>query len=836
MLTLAAPAPSRAQGAAPPPNIVFILADDLGWGDLGSYGQQKIETPSLDALAARGMRFTQHYAGNAVCAPSRGVLLTGRHPGHAAIRDNRELSPEGQWPLPGPELTIAELLKPLGYATGAMGKWGLGPPGSEGDPLKQGFDHFFGYNCQRQAHGYYPSSLWDDGQRVGLGNPEIAPHQKLAPGADPLDPKSYAAFSGNVYAPDVIWARARDFIRANRARPFFAFLPTTLPHLGLSVPEDSLAAYRGRFAETPYVGDKEYLPQQTPRAAYAAMVTRLDRELGRILDLVAELGLEERTIVVFASDNGPSFDVGGADSAFFRSAGPFRALKGSLYEGGLRVPAIVSWKGRIAAGSTSDRVTGFEDWLPTLLELAGAAASIPPRVDGLSFAPTLLGRAQEPRPWLYRELAGYGGQQMVRVGDWTGVRQGLAKPDAPKLELYDLASDVAQARDVAAANPDVVARLEAVLAREHQPSPSFPLAAIDPKPERHAARATKVGSRELLAASDSRWADALGALGAGGKPSPSSWVCHEATRVAMGSAATVRTCGPDKAALVPAVEAGLDEVDRLDALLSHYREDTPLSRLNREAALAAVAVPPELADFLAVCLRWSRDSDGAFDVTVGPLMKAWGFFRDEGRRPDDAQLQAALARVGYRHVAVDRARHTVRFDRPGVELDLGGIGKGYAADRVATLLRRHGVASALVNLGGSSVYGLGTPPGAAGWEVGIADPTAPDRTATTVSLRDQALSVSGGYARFFVKDGVTYSHIMDPRTGRPVQGVLSVAVVSASATDGDALDNVLFVQGPEKARAFVRKLPPSTGASGWFFLPAEGGGYRLERFGVSARR
>jgi arylsulfatase len=208
------------------------------------------------------MRFTQHYAGNAVCAPSRGVLLTGRHPGHAAIRDNRELSPEGQWPLPGPELTIAELLKPLGYATGAMGKWGLGPPGSEGDPLKQGFDHFFGYNCQRQAHGYYPSSLWDDGQRVGLGNPEIAPHQKLAPGADPLDPKSYAAFSGNVYAPDVIWARARDFIRANRARPFFAFLPTTLPHLGLSVPEDSLAAYRGRFAETPYVGDKEYLPQQ----------------------------------------------------------------------------------------------------------------------------------------------------------------------------------------------------------------------------------------------------------------------------------------------------------------------------------------------------------------------------------------------------------------------------------------------------------------------------------------------------------------------------------------------------------------------------------------------
>jgi thiamine biosynthesis lipoprotein len=331
------------------------------------------------------------------------------------------------------------------------------------------------------------------------------------------------------------------------------------------------------------------------------------------------------------------------------------------------------------------------------------------------------------------------------------------------------------------------------------------------------------------------WLLALGALGAAGAASPSSWVCHEATRVAMGSAATVKACGPDQAALVTAVEAGLDEVDRLDALLSNYREDTPLSRLNREAARGPVAVSPELAELLAACLRWSRHSDGAFDVTVGPLMKAWGFFRDEGHRPDDAQLRAALAVVGYRHVVVDRERHTVRFDQPGVELDLGGIGKGYAADRVADVLRRRGVASALVNLGGSSVYGLGTPPGAAGWEVGIADPTAPDRTATKVSLRDQALSVSGGYSRYFVKEGVSYSHIMDPRTGQPVQGVLSVAVVSASATDGDALDDALFVQGLEPARAFVDRLPQSLRPSVYFFLPAEGG-YRLERFGVSAPR
>jgi FAD:protein FMN transferase len=329
---------------------------------------------------------------------------------------------------------------------------------------------------------------------------------------------------------------------------------------------------------------------------------------------------------------------------------------------------------------------------------------------------------------------------------------------------------------------------------------------------------------------------ALVALRAPAAPSPSEWVCHEATRVSMGSAATVRACGPDRSALVSAASAGLDEVDRLDGLLSHYRANTPLSRLNREAGRGAVAVPRELAELLAVCLRWSRDSDGAFDVTVGPLMKAWGFFRDDGRRPDDEQLQAALAVVGYRHVAVDRKHHAVRFDRPGVELDLGGIGKGYAADRVAAVLRRRGVASALVNLGGSSVYGLGTPPCLPGWEVAIADPTAPDRPAASVSLRDQALSVSGGYARFFVKDGVTYSHIMDPRTGYPVQGVQSVAVVSRSATDGDALDNVLFVQGLERARAFVSKLPASLGVSVYFFLPADGGGYRLERFGVSGPR
>jgi arylsulfatase A-like enzyme len=500
---------ARAVPPVPRPNVIFILADDLGWGELGSYGQQKIRTPALDRLAAEGMRFTQHYAGNAVCAPSRAVLMTGRHPGRSPIRDNRAVEPEGQWPLPLPELTLAEILKRLDYATGATGKWGLGPRGSEGDALRQGFDHFFGYYCQSKAHDHYPAYLWDDGSRVATGNPERSAHQKLPADADPADSRSYAAYSGTAYAPDLVWEKAHGFVRENRGRPFFLYLPVTVPHLGLQVPEDSLAEYRGLWPDPPYDGAKSYLPQATPRAAYAAMVTRMDREVGRMLELVRELELAERTIVVFTSDNGPSFPAGGADSEFFRSAGGLRGLKGSLYEGGVRVPAIVRFPGRVAKGVVSDRVTGFEDWLPTLVALVGASEATPPAIDGVSFAPTLLGERQEPRPFLYREFTGYGGQQMVRVGDWKGVRQGLAKADAaPVLELYDLRADPAESRDVAARHPDVVARLEAVLAREHAPSPVFPIPAIDPPAARYAAERTSQPLAALLDAAETAWAGA----------------------------------------------------------------------------------------------------------------------------------------------------------------------------------------------------------------------------------------------------------------------------------------------------------------------------------------
>jgi hypothetical protein len=343
---------------------------------------------------------------------------------------------------------------------------------------------------------------------VTLQNASFSPHQSLPAGADVSDPRSYAAFSGRQYAPDLVWEKARAFVREKRDRPFFLFVPTTVPHLALQVPEDSVAEYRGRWPETAYRGDEQYLPTPSPRATYAAMVTRMDREVGRLLDLLRELGLDERTVVVFTSDNGPTHDVGGADSPFFASAGGLRGLKGSLYEGGVRVPAIVRWPGRVAPGSISDRVTGFEDWMPTLLALAGADA--PADIDGLSLADTLLGRAQEPRPFLYREFPGYGGQQSVIAGSWKAVRQGLGKltAAAPKTELYDLAADPAETKDVAASHPGVVGRLEALFGREHARSALFPIAALDgPEPD-YTAPATTATKDALLRAADDEWATA----------------------------------------------------------------------------------------------------------------------------------------------------------------------------------------------------------------------------------------------------------------------------------------------------------------------------------------
>ncbi|MCB9940446.1 MAG: arylsulfatase [Planctomycetaceae bacterium] len=464
------------------PNIVFILADDLGYRELGSFGQKKIKTPNLDGLAKQGMRLTQHYCGNAVCAPSRCVLMTGKHPGHAYVRSNKSTPPEGQWPIPDDEVTIAELLQKQGYVTGAFGKWGLGGPESTGRPLVQGFNRFFGYNCQSHAHSYYPSYLWDNDKHVTLNNdPPIPGHAGLAKDADPSNPKSYDEFKGQDYAPDRINKQVLEFVRTNKDQPFFLYYPTVIPHVALHVPDEELKPYLDLgWKDPPFTraSGYGYTPHYTPRAAYAAMISRMDRYIGNVLSLLDELNLTENTIVVFSSDNGTTHLGEEVDYEFFASVGELRGLKGSLYEGGVRVPTLVRFPGRVKAGSTSDRVSGFEDWLPTLLEIAGASDVVPENVDGISLASTLMGKSQEPRPFLYREFTRYGGQQTIRVGDWKAVRQNIVKGNI-EIELYNIAEDIGEKNNVAAKHPEVVERLAKLMAREHVPSETFPLKAID---------------------------------------------------------------------------------------------------------------------------------------------------------------------------------------------------------------------------------------------------------------------------------------------------------------------------------------------------------------------
>ncbi|MCA8977272.1 MAG: arylsulfatase [Planctomycetes bacterium] len=482
LTTFAAPlALASAQDAGTkkrPPNVVFVLADDLGYRELGCFGQEKIATPRLDALAGQGMRLVRHYSGSPVCAPSRCVLMTGKHPGHAAVRDNKEQQPEGQWPLPKGETTLGEVMQGAGYRTGGYGKWGLGPVDSYGSPLERGFDHFFGYNCQRHAHSYWPSYLWDDAERIALKNePPVPGHGKLAAGADVNDPASYASFKGSDYAPDRILAAASAFLKDNRSRPFFLYYPSVIPHLALHVPDAELAAYAGKFEETPYPGGRGYTPHRTPRAAYAAMISRLDRSVGTLLDLLDELGLAADTIVVFTSDNGATHSpIGGTDVDFFASCGELRGRKGSMYEGGVRVPGIVRWPGHVPAGSESDRITGFEDWMPTLAELCGA--TVPEGIDGISFAATLRGERQEPRPFLYREFAGYGGWQAVWQGKLKLVRSRLQKGPAVT-ELFDLDADVGETTNLAAKQVTHLTDLETIMQREHVASPVFRLQTLD---------------------------------------------------------------------------------------------------------------------------------------------------------------------------------------------------------------------------------------------------------------------------------------------------------------------------------------------------------------------
>lgn len=424
------------------PNIIYILADDLGYGDLSCYGQQRFATPHLDGLAASGMRFTQHYSGSTVCAPSRSALLTGLHTGNTPIRGNMEVRPEGQYPLPADAATLPQLLRSAGYVTGAFGKWGLGYPGSEGDPTLH-FDVFFGYNCQRLAHSYYPYHLWDNREKVIL--------------------EANAGTAKGSYAPDLIHARTLEFIEKHKDQPFFCFVPSIIPHAELAVPEAYLARFRGQYgAETPWRGtddgptfrDGPYASQAEPRAAFAAMIALLDAQVGEIIAKVRELGLEDRTLIVFSSDNGPHREAG-ADPDFFDSNGPFRGYKRDLYEGGIRVPMIASWPGTIPAAAHSEHLSAHWDILPTLLELAHVP--LPPDLDGISMVPTLTATGtQRQHPHLYWEFYEQGGRSAIRMDNWKAVRLNTLRDRNAPIQLFNLEKDPAESLNVATEFPDIV--------------------------------------------------------------------------------------------------------------------------------------------------------------------------------------------------------------------------------------------------------------------------------------------------------------------------------------------------------------------------------------------
>lgn len=455
------------------PNIIYILADDLGYGDVGCYGQKRFKTPNIDRLAAEGKRFTDFYAGSTVCAPSRSVLMTGLHTGHTPVRGNRTMAEQAQYPLPS-MATLPVLLKQAGYVTGAFGKWGLGHVNSEGGPGNQGIDEFFGYNSQGLAHNYYIPELWHNDQKVPLPENE--------------------GLKRGTYAPNLIHEKTLEFIERNKDTTFFLYVPSIIPHAELFAPEEYMARFTERSSpestmgikslfepEKPYQGVDAadhprfkkggYGSQSHPRAAFAAMVTLLDDQVGEIMKKVKELGIEENTIIVFTSDNGPHVE-GGADPEFFNSNGPFKGYKRDLYEGGIRVPLIIKWDDKVAPGSTSDHVFAAWDMLPTFCHVAGIDA---PETDGISFYPELVGEEEQPQhEFLYWEFHEQGKKQAVRYGHWKGVRKGLEKnPNAP-LELYNLSEDIGEEKDLAGQHPEIEKTLLECMNASHDEDPEWP--------------------------------------------------------------------------------------------------------------------------------------------------------------------------------------------------------------------------------------------------------------------------------------------------------------------------------------------------------------------------
>lgn len=465
------------------PNIIYIYADDMGYGELGCYGQNKIKTPNLDKIAKEGIKFTQHYTGAPVCAPARCMLMTGKNSGHSYIRGNYELGgfedekEGGQMPLPEGTFTIAKLMKQAGYVTGAIGKWGLGMNGTTGDPNSQGFDYFYGYLDQKQAHNFYPTHLWENGKWDTLNNPYIYVHKALAKDAPD---SAFDSFKGKDYSVTKMGDKTLEFIAKNQKKPFFLYLPYTGPHVSLQAPEEAVKQYIGQFEEKPYRGENGYASSLYPKSTYAALITYMDQQVGRIMKQLKELGLDKNTIVMFSSDNGATFNVGGADTDFFNSVGGLRGRKQDLYEGGIREPFIARWPGKIPAGKVTNHISAQFDLMETLSEITGVKAW---NNNGVSFLPTLLGNEakQKKHDYLYFEFPEKGGQVAVRMGDWKGVKSNIKKNRNAPWEIYNIRTDEKESTDVGPQYPELAKQFEEIVKKEHQASHIRDWEFINPK-------------------------------------------------------------------------------------------------------------------------------------------------------------------------------------------------------------------------------------------------------------------------------------------------------------------------------------------------------------------
>ncbi len=435
------------------PNIIFILSDDLGYGDLGCYGQKQILTPNLDRMAAEGMRFTQHYAGSTVCAPSRCTLMTGLHTGHCRVRGNSRILLEAE------DVTVAKILKDTGYRTGHIGKWGVGHPPPPDDPAKNGFDYFFGYLSMMHAHNYYPEFLWRNGEKVMLDGNKVS---KPSP-----DGKGWA-FRQKTYSHDLFTEDALKFVERNKHAPFFLYLAYTIPHTNNEGERTT-----GNGMEVPDYGPYKDKDWPEPQKGHAAMITRMDRDIGKLLDKLKELGIDGDSIVMFSSDNG-ALSEGGAYPEFFNSSGPVRGRKRDLYDGGIRTPLIARWPGKVKAGSTSDHISAFWDFLPTAAEFAGVDP--PENTDGISMVPTLLGSSgQKTHEFLYWEFHERGGKQAVRIGDYKAIRLNIHKNPNSPLELYNIKDDLHEDNNIADKHPDLITKIESIMKTARTDSEHFPI-------------------------------------------------------------------------------------------------------------------------------------------------------------------------------------------------------------------------------------------------------------------------------------------------------------------------------------------------------------------------